>query len=386
MKLTIGKTELEEALKVVTPAIHTAGPGLSAFFVVRITPDGDGFDAEILGSSGRVFAGSPLECEKIEPGAGDAMPFTFTLEGKRLKMWLDAIGDAAQIKVHFDGAVVHLSAGKGKRAKFPTKDPTGFPFWDQVLGQTRLTAKLKASRLSSILAYAKEFVSDHESKFPQLCVAEFRNGCLFATDKQAASAIFPVGMGDSQMRLHNKDFPGILAFLKLLAAEDVEILESDRAVIFRRDDGALFGESRFSTPLPDLTIIRDTPDVHWVDLSKSEVLSGVALLRPSVRAGDTRVFFDVKEGEGVVEMSMQAEAGGTVETEITCFDISIDSKIPLPTFSLAYPSLQKVLAFSEEDKIRLGVNPQQTKAGAGWVALRADRDGDHYFTLLAWLQ
>lgn len=390
MKLKIGKPELEGALKTVTPAINISAGDLSSHFVIRVFDDGaGGAEAEILGSSGRVFASSHLPCNDIEVSPEEALPFLFTVSGKRLNLWVKALPESVkEISLKFDGTKVQASAGKGKNAKIPSLDPTSFPFWDETMQKVTLTAKLKADRLSNVLSYSKEFVSDQESRNPQLCVAELRRGCLCSTNKTAASVVFPAGMEESTIRLHGKDFSSILSFLSQVGDQEVEILESERVIIFRREDGSLFGESRFRTALPDLTINREEKDIHWWTVSKAELLSAISLLIPSAAWDDYRVGFELDEENddgGVIRLSMAAVSGGEIVTEIPCIDMELNDDVMLPKFNLHYPSLQKVLSYSEQDDVRFGINPQKKKAGAGWVAFREDRGGDHYLTIMAWL-
>lgn len=387
MQLTIGKDELEKAMQVVTPALNLGGKELATQFVIRVKEQGGTYAAELLGSSGRVFAGCPMICSEIIPAVGCPMPFSFTVDGWRLKMWLKAITDSPAIQCQYQdkGTMLVLKAGKGRVAKFPVCDPAGFPFWDQTLENTSHTATVEVEYLSDTLSYVKEFVSTQESKYPQLCVAETKEGVLCATNKVAAVAIWSQTLDKATFRLHYKDFSSILTFLgSFQPKSNVEIWESDRVCVLHREDGAMFGETRFSTPLPNLTITKDDTDLYWIDFSRTEVLSAIALLSPSAVKGDGNLNFEVHPSEKVVRVWMQSGVRNeTVSMDVECKGSGGKN---IPSFSLPYPPLQKVLAYCPDDLVRMGINHNPKKAGAGWVSFRQDRGGDRFQTILAWVQ
>ena len=96
MKIQIAKQDLMDAIKLTSTTISTTGSDISTHFLFRLTGGGTG--AEVQTYSNRVFSSSPLVCQVVGYNEGD--PTAFTVEGKRLQMWLSAVDDAALSLIH----------------------------------------------------------------------------------------------------------------------------------------------------------------------------------------------------------------------------------------------------------------------------------------------
>jgi len=182
MNIVIAKRDLDAALKVVSNTVASGGGDISTHYLFRVRNG----SIEILSYSGRTFSSCPTVATVSD---GDK---SFTVEAKRISYLLDALSDDAVLTITTgESNEVAISTGRGKNV-FASLDPDLFPYWDEVLSGATKTAALPANRLYDALSHAKSFVYDQEQKAPHLCVAEFRNGCLYSTD-QMAVAITKVG-------------------------------------------------------------------------------------------------------------------------------------------------------------------------------------------------
>jgi len=277
MNLVVAKRDLESALKVVSHTVSMGGSDISSHYLFRqLSPK----TLEVLSYNGRVFSSCPV----VAAFEGDDGK-SFTVEAKRVHWLLEAVPDDAVLKISHNGTgEVSVSTARGKNI-FASLDPDLFPYWDENLKGSGKTATIASERLNAALTHAKSFIYGDDAKSPQLCVAEFRKGCLFSTDQMAVSIVKVDGMEESEIRIFGKDAAAVVAFLSTFKkgtspvekseksdekakpeSEVVEIWESEKAMYLRRKDGAVFGEARSTNRFPDLTVDWASEDDHWVDL------------------------------------------------------------------------------------------------------------------------
>jgi len=388
MKIQVAKKDLEDALAVVGPSLAGSGSDLSSHFLFRRNPD-DKDKVQVLTYSVRISALCPLTAT-VTDSDYDA----FTIEGWRLKMWLSKLPDAA-LEFEFDGSVVEASCpGKGKQ-KFQSLNPTKFPFWDKALEDAEITATLPAERLHRALDYARNFASDDESRTPELCVCEVKDGVLASTNRRTATLVTVEGLDGSSMRIHAKDASAILSFLGTIQG-DVEVLEHEKKVFFRRADGAIFEESRFDANFPAFNRPPDV-DPHWWVLKTDELRNAIPFLASGASKEDDRLRFtrpgDENDKERPIVLSMMTATGGTAEQSVTCLDSESDpaaEEIPDEGFVLAYPNMVKVLQFVTTDTVKFGVSRRKKNGYLRFVENAfTDEDGnggDEYLTIAAWLR
>lgn len=389
MKIQVAKQDLENSLEVVSACLAGTGSDLSAHFLFRRNPK-DREKAQVLTYTTRISALCPVTAQ-VEESDFDA----FTVEGWRLKKWLGTLPDAA-LTFEFDGAVVEATCpGKGVQ-KFQSLDPSKFPYWDKLLTEAEGEILLiSAERLHRAIDYSRNFASDNESRTPELCVCEVKEGVLASTNKRTATLVKVQGLKKSAMRVHVKDAPAILSFLSSIKG-DVEVMEHDKCLFLRRADGAVFEESRFDANFP---AFNEPPDVdpHWWILDTEELRSAIPFLVSGANREDDRLRFtrpgDPNDKERPVIVSMYTATGSTAEQKVTCVksDSEPDAE-PLPDegFVLAYPNLLKILQFVKSDTIRFGVSRRKKN---GYLRFKdtqfADADGkngDEYLTVAAWLR
>lgn len=379
MIFNVSKRDLEIALKVVNNTVTLGGSDISSHFLFRQTEPGSK-TLEILSYNGRVFSSCPVVASFEEEGK------PFTVEAKRIQALLGAVADDAVLKISSTGVgETTISTGKGKNV-FASLDPDLFPYWDQILAKSTKTATLPADRLNAALNHSKAFIYDQEAKAPHLCVAEFRNGYLYATDQAAVSLIKVEGMENSVARIFGKDIASAISFLAILKDEPVEVWEDDKAMFLKRKDGAVFGESRYSSRFPDIAVDWTIEDDHWVDLPRIEVTNAVKFLAAGARWEDTLLKI-VVDDKGSVTFSMSAANGKLVSLEVKTLAQGKRAAdvvaLPAEGFPFSNVYLLLVLDHFPGDTIRFGISK---KGKAGWVRVKDERGKDIYLTTVAWLK
>jgi DNA polymerase III sliding clamp (beta) subunit (PCNA family) len=378
MIFSVSKRDLETALKVVKSTVSMGGSDISSHYLFRQTEAGSK-SLEILSYDGRVFASCPVVASFEEEGK------PFTVEAKRVHALLEAVADDAVLKVSSVGVgEVTISAGRGKNT-FASLDPDLFPYWDEVLGLSTRTATLPADRLNEALTHAKAFIYDQESKAPQLCVAEFRKGCLYSTDQMAMSVVKVSGMEESAIRIYGKDCGSIVSFLATFKDSPVEIWEEDRAMFLKRADGAVLGESRNANRFPDIAVDWTIEDDHWIDLPKVEVANAVKFLAAGAKWEETKIKMIV--GDGNVTLLMDAANGKPISLEVKAIGQgfkSVDApSLPKDGFPISKIYVLNLLEHHSGETIRFGISK---KGKGGWIRVKDERGPDTYLTTVAWLK
>lgn len=388
MRFKVAKRDLEVALQIVGASLASSGSDISSHFTFRRTgPDKDDkYGVEVLTSSGRTFASCPMIVAVEDKG--EDKKAAFTVEGWRLKQWLQFIPDDSVPEFIRDDREVVVRVKKGKQT-FQSLDPNSFPYWDKHLKEAAVKATLPADRLKDALAYSRQFVAgpDRETHTPDLCVCEVQDGIMHASDKRAMSMIRVKGLEDSALRVHGKDVGGVLTFLGLLGDGDVEILEHDRMAVFRRgSDGALFGETRFSFKFPTPKIKMDDVDQHVWELPKDECQQIIGFLVAGASKEDNRLRLAPGETPGEVALSMMNATGKP--TDLTLAGVTMSSApnvpaIPGEGFLVDHGIFGRVLTPWKGDALRLGIT---VKGGQGFVRVLAEQYESKYLTIIPWLK
>lgn len=386
MRFKVAKRDIEAALQVVDSSIVSSGSDMSAHYTFRRTgPDGDGkYGVEVLSYGGRIFSSCPLIVVVEDAGKKGAL----TIEGWRLKQWLQNIGDDTAPDFTLDEGEVIARVPRGKQT-FQSLDPSSFPYWDKTLKDAKVTARIPANRLAAALAYSRLFASDKdkETKAPQLCVCEIQNGILYSTDKKAATLIKVEGMDASGLRVHVKDVGGFLTFLGTVGDGDVEVLEHERMALVRRClDGAVFGEARFHFAYPPQKAgINDTDQWCW-DIPKAEFQQAIGFLRSGAAKEDNRLNIAPGENAGEIILSMQSATGKP--TNLTLAGIGMTSAanappIPDEGFVVDHIILAKAMAPWKETTVRFGLS---TKGDRGLLRLVHEQFESKFLTVLPWMR
>jgi hypothetical protein len=360
MKITISIDNLKSAIMAVRPCVSSAGTDITSHYVLRKTDD----VVHVYGWSGKTFASSPLASSDVEGGE------PFTIEAKRLDLWLETIGDGMDVSLSFDGAVVTAEAPRG-RILFQSLDPTTFPWWDALLESAVETATVQADILHAALSHAKAFVCTHEHTHPQLCMAAARDGVLYATDTMGATAIDVPGLAGSNIRIHGKDIPAAMQFLASFGGADVLLRECDKAQFFVHADGAVFGESRPRDQFPKLNIKDEGWNQSW-KIDVAEALVAMQFLSSGASWDDNRLVME-REGDGSVVLSMTSTNGKTLTQDLGA-DLQIDEGDAEADrddygFSISHRHLTSLLGLhgSSEIEMRCKKAPK-----GGWIIVQEE--------------
>lgn len=380
MKFKIAKQDFEPVIQVASASLSGSGNDISTHFLFRVV-ERDGKDVvEVLTYSGRVFSLCPTKAVVEDKGTG---LMAFSVEGKRLKSWLAPA--SGPLTFWNDDTIVTAKSDRTKNT-FPSLNPATFPYWDNILADAKPTAKLKASRLAAVLNYAKLFISDAEAAHPELCVCEVRDGILYSTDKQAATLIRVAGLENAKFRIHGKDVSGVVSFLGMCKEPDeVEVLEHDKALLLRRWDGAIFGESRYQVAFPGLQIDMDVVDQREWTFAKDDIDVALQNLSSCALDTDNRLSIRFTPDAGPVTFSNRSVSGLDTDHEVGCAATAQPNAPALPAsgFALDRNSLRKVLSTWEGDQMNFLVNVSGSR---GFVRFVSERDGDKHLTILAWLR
>jgi len=385
MRFVVAKKDLEAALQVVSQTVGSSGSGsaISNHYLFRLQQVGDQKKLEVLSSNGRIFSSTYVVCQ-IEDETFDA----FTIEAKRLKGgqgWLSAVSDSALTFERKDDLVIATSP-RGS-IKFQTLDPSTFPYWDKTLEKVKHVTQIKSARLKNVLDYVKHLISDDESRKPQLCVTEVIDGAFYATNMNVATMVEVKGMEESTLRIHGKDVKSVVGFLQASGDDGVvDVYEHERVVIFKCDNGSMFGETRFNVNFPNLHLKKYDSDQHFWVISKEDIIEGVKFLIPCTDLqGDKHVRFSPGDGD-MVNMSMVSTSGEETSLPLSCKEFS-EIRYAGEGFTVTYPEFLKVLDYHSEPHIKIGINLRGEGKKGGWVRLtRTDEEsGDYYLTVISWI-
>ncbi len=383
MRFKVAKQDLDAALQVVTPSMSSSGDDITSHYVFRRTgTKKDGYGITLVTCSERMFSSCPLKAEIVDEGTKGS----FTIEGKRLKQWLNSVPDAVlSFALDEEESEVIARAPKGKQT-FQSLQPDSRFVWDKEIKAAKITATVSAERLASALKHSRLFVSVKGTDSPELCVSEVLNGILYSTDRKVATLIRLEGLEESNLRIHGKDASGFLAFLNTFNETDVEVLEHDRVLILRRGDGAVFGEARFQATFPGINVNIDDDDQHQWVLSKEEITNVIGFLASGADREDNRLRFTPSDDEGVIELSMLTVSGKKTVLPIQVVKHEQTDKfpeIPPEGYALDHFCLTKVLSVLKGDGVEFGIN---VVGDRGYVRFLDEPNGDRYVTILAWLQ
>lgn len=374
MKITVAKPDLEDALQV---ASITLSPGdeLTAYFLFRHT---DGH-TEVLTTNTRACSAVPLTCVVEDEGDG-----TMNIEGWRLQQWLGGIGDVAVTMEAEGPGIVKLTSPRST-VRLRSRDAQQFPYWDKTLAEGVAKATIAADRLASAFNYASNFVYDRDTTSPTITQIEVVDGALWSTDKKAISKITVPELANCTFRIHAKDIVPVTKFLSLKGTEKVTVIEHDRMVFFRRDDGALVGAARPQSSFPKLNSVdsNDRPEIEW-DVLTSDILAGIQCLKASAEKGNEVLRFDYDTDAKTLVLGVASMAGGEDVYPVEASDVAGVDNIPEGGFKLDFPYLQRIIGHFGGDSLHFAANRVAKKKGAGYVRFNHVANGDEYLTVVVW--
>jgi len=388
MRIKTAKQDLEAALQVVNSGLGSGGADdVQTHFVFRVVQNDKGeWKSQVLTYNNRLCAGS-FFVSQID--RSDTDPVGFTIEGYRLKELLKPLPDAV-ITLDFNGTTTTYEGPNGDRSmnvQFQSLDPKKYPYWDDSVATTKLVATVPAPALRKAFNWARLFVLEEAGRRPDLSVFECRNGTIYSTNTKTVALVKVPGLDTSTLRVHGADASKILSFLDSVGDEDVDILESDSALYFRRKDGAVFGESRFTVRFPDnLKMGQIDVDPIWWDLPVADLKNSLQIMNAVITKDDIRLRIKDGPGDAVTMEMLLASGTGNVSQVLPKKSSGMEAgapAIPVKGFQIDRSELKLLLSVHEGETIRMGVHP---RGKGGFVRFTASSDGVDCQVILAWLR
>lgn len=387
MKIKVAKRDLEQAVQVPGFVVEQSG-GISSHFLFRVR-DGR---LEVLGAGGagrsglgqRLFASAVVSGAQIEDDTG-AM---FTVEGWRLRQWLKAVGDVA-VTLEFADALVRASSPRGT-IKFQSLDPSKFPFWDDLLPETKKVATLPSARIHNVLLYIKPCIapSSRENVRPDITLTESYDSAFYATDMNAVCMVQmkePDGshsMPDTNVRIHTDDIGAVISFLGARdLGEDTEVYTHDKFALFTRGTTS-FGVTRPTPSFPKVNLTIEA-DPAWFTLSTEDFKSAILLLSASAKdKDDPRVKFWWDNLKKKVVLSVISASGSDDKIALDVVDFGGDEKALDREFQIPAVYPLKIAGQFDEETLRFGIKPLKGKAGM--TTFKHEVGSTVFFTAVAW--
>lgn len=377
MKITVSKSDLDNALKVAGISLASSSDDLSSHYVFRKTDSG----VEVLTYNQRVCSAYPLPCEVSGAETGD----TFSVDGWRISQWVAGVGDVP-LTLHLESPGVLKLISPRSTVRVRSMDTASFPYWDQTLESAESKAEISAVRLASVLGYARHFVYSGDDK-PEMSQVTMMGGSMVAACFEAISRIQVPGLEDSELQVVLSDIGSVVRFLSHKNTEKVTVLEHKRTTFFRRQDGALLGVARPSLQFPEIKtdVLSEPSSVSWT-LRTEDILAGLQCLKASAEKDNTILALSYDLDQNKVVMGVNSMAGGEDVYPLEATNTMGMDQLPETGIRFSYPHLQKVIGHFGKETISFNAIP--VKKGQAWVLVlshKAEDEGsydDEYQTVL----
>ena len=309
----------------------------------------------------------------------------FTAPAWRVREWLAAIGnnDEEISLVHEKGATKALS--KRGSGKFGSLDPKGFPIVDDTLRDAVDVGSMDATRLTGVLSYARQFVSDQETRHPPLVAVECREGILNATDSVGVVMVSSPILAKSGLRVHGKDVTQLLSFLSLKGSEEISLLEHPSLLVVRRADNHFIGIAKWIHEFPKLKIKKDEPPRCWFSVPTADLTVAIKYLGAFAKKDDNNLH--IRFDDGQVFLSVDSASGDEERAEqpIPCVEHDGMNLLAEDGYSEFMVSKRYVnilaAAATEGAPLRFGINWVKNN---GYITVTRESNGDEFFTLVVW--
>lgn len=383
MKITVKKGDLDATVQVAAIAIGGGSDDaeIAGHFLFRYR----GGLLEVLGSNGgRLVAGGPVAGALVEDGTeGQA----FTAPAWRVREWLSAVGkDDEEIKLIHENGVTKAVSKRGS-GKFGSLDPKNFPVIDNTLRDATEVGTVESARLTRILSYARQFVSDQETRHPPLVAVENRNGVLHSTDSVGVVMIKSPILEKSTLRVHGKDVSPLLSFLAFKGSEEVKLMEHDLCLIAQRGDKHFIAVGRWMHEFPMLKIDRDAAPKCKFSLPTEDLVGAIKYLGAFAKKDDTHLHFRFEDGNIVLSMESASGDEEQAEQPIACIDPEGMDQLLADGYKEFILSKRFVgyIAAAAADGVPLQFGVNWVKSN-GYVTVKREDSGDEYFTLIVWIR
>lgn len=255
------------------------------------------------------------------------------------------------------------------------------PSFDDVLANAKSVATVYASNLIEVLKYAKDFAGGDDQAHPEQNAIECRDGVIQAmSGVHAAKAKVP-GLKGCNLRVHRKDVPDIVRFLR--SCGKVELLEDDNHLVVRRHGGACLIVQRPESQPPRLGTPPDEDQHRWA-LNKQDILAGLPVLEAGADRWDGKLRL-LCQHNGVVTMAMRTPSQEWISLRIghRVAPENGEEQPPVEAFLVHKDSFRNALRAMPGGAPVVGIN----KSGkGGYVRFLREDGGAEHWTVVAWLK
>jgi hypothetical protein len=304
MKITVSAQDLKEAISIAQNTLGSQAD-ITSHFIFTTVETGVCVMA----------CNPPRQFSKI-PVLGATVQDTgsFSVEGKRLSSVLSVAKGVLEISYDDDSKEVSFETEKGEGV-VSSLDPNSFPPW---VGKLDLATKVKdisASVLYDALNANRVYVSQDDSRRPELAMLLIEGGKAYACDGFMLGMARHDDLQGLDIKIHYKDISPLQKFLKAYDGNTVEVLSGGQATFFKAEDGAVFGIMDLPYTFPPITAqyagaFDWTPRRVW-RLSKENLVNGLTFLSSFSDATDYKVSFKDPEDEALLppQISMRPTSG-----------------------------------------------------------------------------
>ena len=299
MKITISSQDLREALKLVQNTLST-NADITSHFV--FTSEGTGVSVMSC-SPPRQFSKIPMVGATVQ-GEG-----TFTLEGKSLISAVGVCNGVIEIEYDEEQKSVSLNVENQGGAQASSLDPESFPPWVDKFNQATKICEKSSSILYDTLNTNRQYVSQDETRRPELAMLLIEDGQAYACDGFMLNISRHEELKGMDLKIHFKDFAPLMKFLKAYEGNVIEILTGGQASFFKAEDGGVFGIMDLPYTYPPITQPYSKA-FDWIPrrvwrLSKENLMNGLTFLSAFADKTDYRVIFKDPEDEALLTPSIE---------------------------------------------------------------------------------
>ncbi len=396
MKIIVSKNDLRKSLNLAQNVLGSSFD-ITSHFIFSLE---DGVVKILSCEPPRLFSSVVLDGSKIE-GNGQ-----FTIDGKKLLQVVNATNDDDVLTITYNSGVVKIKTSLGTLS-FSSLDPKTFPSWLDFYAQAQQIKVIDTTTLSEALNAVKPFISVDETRRPELCQAVILNsGDCYATDAFSICMVQADALKDFTLKVHFKDYPALIKFLKTYTGYDVTIKETDKSVFFECFDGGLLGIMKspfepFKVPNDYFSAFTWTPRRAWV-FSKESINQAINYLSAGADKGDLVMTFEHDENslsEPILKMDSASGDDDPLIVSLPTIQPQDNSEYPLKmyfdsinnedksstlnTFKFNYLNLKKSIE-SLNSQIVLGANSEKSM---GYILLRdVSNTGLNIASIIAWVK
>lgn len=400
MKITVSAQDLKETLSI---AQNTLGSNqdITSHFI---------FTSEEVGVS--VMACSPpRQFSKIPViGATVQDKGSFSIEGKRLITATNVMTGVVEIEYNDEEKEVSLKGSEGE-ATTVSLDPEAFPPWVEKFEQATKVGEISASILYDTLNTNRQYVSQDDSRRPELAMILIEGGKAIACDGYMLNMSRHDDLQGMDVKIHYKDIAPLMKFLKSYDGNVIEVLSGGQATFFKAEDGAVFAVMDLPYTYPPITqqyadAFNWTPRRVW-RLSKDNFMNGLTFLSAFADKTNYKVTFKDPEDEALLPPSLEMNSSNSktlsYNLEVPPFE---DAEKPLEeitdlsnlmyatrlkeagegddiaTFDFNYLSIKKAVEIYN-DNIVFGCTREGKK---GYMLFKSDQDsGVQTVSIIGWM-